>query len=113
MEGVGAINGLANRAVDLLEDRTITLQDLMRTLERITKELTRLASFPKDNPNPIIEFDGKRHHLHQSRRARLFPISGPCLETSLISGIGAVGHGAPTGQPETLVREMKTHGQIF
>ena len=109
------LTDLANRAVDLLEDRTITLQDLMRTLEKNNQELTRLASFPKDNPNPIIEFDGEGAITYiNPAGARLFPhLKDRAWEHPLFQGLAPLATVLQQDNQETLVREMKTHGQIF
>ncbi len=47
---VEQLAGVAAHAANLLEDRT-------KSLETKNRELTRLASFPEMNPNPVIELD--------------------------------------------------------
>jgi len=58
LEGeVEQLAGIANQAATLLEDRTKSLQALMEVQETKNKELTRLASFPEKDPNPVIEMN--------------------------------------------------------
>ena len=49
--------GVATQTATLLEDRTTSLQQLMVVQEKKNQELTRLASFPEIDPNPVIELD--------------------------------------------------------
>jgi len=49
--------GVATQTATLLEDRTKSLQQLMVVQGKKNQELTRLASFPEIDPNPVIELD--------------------------------------------------------
>ena len=66
--------GVATQAASLLEDRTKALKRLMVSQDIKNRELTRLASFPAMNPNPVIEMDLQKRISYINPSAdQLFP----------------------------------------
>ena len=64
----------ATRAARLLEERTTALRELMVVQEAKNEELTRLATFPEMNPNPVIELNVQGHVTYVNPSGeRIFP----------------------------------------
>ncbi len=116
MEGeVEQLAGVANRTASLLEDRTKALQRLMEAQETKNQELTRLASFPEMNPNPVIELDIKGQVTYVNPAGSLvFPelshlgLGHPGLE-KVVNALEAV----LSGEEKMIVQEVSLSDRVF
>jgi signal transduction histidine kinase/DNA-binding response OmpR family regulator/HPt (histidine-containing phosphotransfer) domain-containing protein len=116
MEGeVEQLAGVVNRTASLLEDRTKVLKQLMDVQEIKNRELTRLASFPEMNPNPVIELDiqGQVTYVNPAG-SRVFPeliqkgLRHPAMEV-VVDALESV----LAGEKKSIIQEIAISDQVF
>ncbi|MGD9850497.1 MAG: response regulator [Nitrospirales bacterium] len=117
-QGTGKLEqlaGVAAQAADLLECRTKILHELMMTLEIKNRELARLASFPELNPNPVFEFDEDQVLTYVNPAGQhLFPdLHALGRRHPLFRDLGILTLAGQRVNKDTVIGEIKTHGQIF
>ncbi|MDH5427650.1 MAG: response regulator [Nitrospirota bacterium] len=107
--------GVATQTATLLEDRTKSLQQLMVVQEKKNQELTRLASFPEMDPNPVIEVD--IHHqvtYINPSGSRIFPmlsqegVGHPLME-QVVDAVESV----LSGNKKNVTQEVSVADRIF
>jgi two-component system sensor histidine kinase/response regulator len=112
---VEQLAGVATRTASLLENRTKALQQLMEAQETKNQELTRLASFPEMNPNPVIEMDiqGQVTYVNPAGTS-LFPdLIQVGLRHSLMEKVVDSLESVLAGEEKTLIQEVSLSGQVF
>ncbi len=105
---VEQLAGVATQTSILLEDRTKSLQHLMEAQEIKNQELTRLATFPEMNPNPVIELDiqGQVTYINPAG-IRLFPdlIQGGLRHPLMGTVINSL-ESVMAGEEKSLIQEV-------
>ena len=107
--------GVASRAATLLEDRTKALKRLMVAQETKSRELTRLASFPELNPNPVIELDGdgKILYINPSGRGFFPELSKKGLRHPLMEKLADSLECVLAGEENCIVQEISLSYRVF
>ncbi|MDH5564872.1 MAG: response regulator, partial [Nitrospirota bacterium] len=107
--------GVATQTATLLENRTKSLQQLMLVQEKKNRELTRLASFPEMDPNPVIELDIHKQATYiNPSGSRVFPmlpqegLRHPLME-QLVDGLECV----LAGEKKSVIQEVSFSNRIF
>ncbi len=112
---VEQLAGVAARAATLLEDRTKTLRRLMAAQEVKNQELTRLASFPEMDPNPVIEIDIHKQVTYINPAGKdLFPQMSQGNVSHLFMGqvIDAL-ESVLAGEKKSVIQELSLANRIF
>ncbi len=106
---------VAKQAAGLLEYRTQSLQSVMESLEAKNGELTRLASFPEMNPDPVIEIDLEQRVTYVNPSGRqLFPdLMGKGRQHPFIQIVWKTFSHVFHGEKSSMVEEISVLDRIF
>ena len=91
------------------DTRKRTGEALREALEESKKELTRLASFPELNPNPVVEVDseGKVHYLNPAARQLLPDLQTFGCHEGWLANLEPLAEQLRTGPSRSHAREIK------
>ena len=110
-----AVRAAQNKARDELEAANAQLQAEIAERRQAEARITRLASFPELNPNPIVEVDlaGQIHYVNPGAR-RVFPdLPERGLDHPWLAGFKSIGGAFQAGQSRSAVREVTVGGRFY
>ena len=83
--------------------------------KRAEEALVRLASFPEQNPNPVIETDlnGKVTYLNPLASERFPDLEAAGLQHALLEGLGSIVGELKERGAESIVREIEIGDRIY
>ncbi len=84
-------------------------------LKRAEEALRRLATFPEQNPNPVIETDlgGKVTYINPVAQERFPDLSAAGLQHPMLDGLEAIIRSLEEGEEESYLRELEVEGHIY
>ena len=88
------------------------LEDQHRHAEEL---LAVLATFPKQNPNPVIETDlsGRIRYLNPAARERFPELEDGSVDHPMLTGLGAIIRGFEQGEADTFIRDLEVSGSTY
>jgi len=98
-----------------LEHRVAALEARVAEFERSRAELLRLATFPEQNPNHVIETDrhGRVTYVNPVARAMLPDLAERGLDHPMLHGLAAIIAAFERGETDTVSREVDVDGTVF
>ena len=83
--------------------------------KRAQEEVTRLAAFPEDNPNPVIEVDGRGvpTYLNPAAREHFPDVPHGGLPPAIVAGLNALVVASTDRTRTVVVREIACAGRIY
>jgi signal transduction histidine kinase len=84
-------------------------------LKRAEESLGRLATFPEQNPNPVVETDlgGKVTYLNPAAQERFPDLSTAGLAHPVLDGLESIIRSLEESEEESYVRELEVGGYIY
>ena len=84
-------------------------------LRRAEQALSRLATFPEQNPNPVVETDlsGNVTYVNPAARERFADLSTAGLEHPILDDLASIIRTLKEGEEESFSRDLEVGGRIY
>ena len=84
-------------------------------LRRAEQALSRLATFPEQNPNPVVETDisGNVTYVNPAARARFADLAASGLEHPILHDLSSIIRTLKVGEEESFSRDLQIEGCIY
>ena len=84
-------------------------------LRRAEQALSRLATFPEQNPNPVVETDlsGNVTYVNPAARERFADLSSSGLEHPILDDLASIIRTLKAGEDESFSRDLEIEGRIY
>jgi signal transduction histidine kinase len=101
--------------LERLRARVAELEGREEQLRQAEVSLARLATFPEQNPNPIIEtdLDGRVTYLNPAARARFPDLQETGITHPVLTGLEAVLEQARRGEEASVSAELEVDGRTY
>ena len=98
-----------------LRKRVAELETREAELERLKETLARLATFPEQNPNPVIEtnLEGQVTYLNPAARERFPDLHTAGLHHPILEGLESIIHTLEERKEDSSLRELEIEDYIY